>query len=171
MKYLISFPSAAMVVSGSELDAAGRDSRAVIAAAKKHYLASPQVEGVFTAQEIAATTSPRTPPETWSILERLRASYNPERSGDLLVVLKPRITPIPDPTGGYVATHGSVWDYDRRVPILFWRPGQTPFEQPMGVETVDIMPTLAALVGLAIPAGDIDGRCLDLDPAAATTCR
>lgn len=34
MKYLISFPSAAMVVSGSELDAAGRDSRAVIAAAK-----------------------------------------------------------------------------------------------------------------------------------------
>ena len=34
MKYLISFPSAAMVVSGAELDAAGRDSRAVIEAAK-----------------------------------------------------------------------------------------------------------------------------------------
>lgn len=33
-KYLISFPSAAMVVSGSELDAAGRDSRAVIEEAK-----------------------------------------------------------------------------------------------------------------------------------------
>jgi hypothetical protein len=33
-KYLISFPSAAMVVSGDELDAAGRDSRAVIEAAK-----------------------------------------------------------------------------------------------------------------------------------------
>jgi hypothetical protein len=34
MKYLISFPSAAMVVSGAELDAAGRDARAVIDAAK-----------------------------------------------------------------------------------------------------------------------------------------
>lgn len=34
MKYLISFPSAAMRVSGHALDAAGRDSRAVIAAAK-----------------------------------------------------------------------------------------------------------------------------------------
>lgn len=34
MKYLISFPSAAMVVSGAELEAAGRDSRAVIDAAK-----------------------------------------------------------------------------------------------------------------------------------------
>lgn len=34
MKYLISFPSAATGVSGAELDAAGRDSRAVIEAAK-----------------------------------------------------------------------------------------------------------------------------------------
>jgi len=33
-KYLISFPSAAMVVSGDELEAAGRDSHAVIEAAK-----------------------------------------------------------------------------------------------------------------------------------------
>ena len=144
---------------------------AVIAAAKKRYLASPQVQGVYTAAEIAATPSPRTPPETWSILERLRASYNPEHSGDILVVLKPRVTPIPDPTGGYVATHGSVWDYDRRVPILFWRPGQVPFEQPMGVETVDILPTLAALIALPVPTTEIDGRCLDLDPGATTTCR
>jgi hypothetical protein len=34
MKYLISFPSAAMVVRGSELEAAGRDSHAVIEEAK-----------------------------------------------------------------------------------------------------------------------------------------
>ena len=33
-KYLISFPSAAMVARGGELEAAGRDSRAVIEAAK-----------------------------------------------------------------------------------------------------------------------------------------
>ncbi|UNK56286.1 transcription initiation protein [Pseudoxanthomonas daejeonensis] len=33
-KYLISFPSAAMVARGDELEAAGRDSRAVIEAAK-----------------------------------------------------------------------------------------------------------------------------------------
>jgi hypothetical protein len=33
-KYLISFPSAAMVVSGGELEAAGRDAHAVIEAAK-----------------------------------------------------------------------------------------------------------------------------------------
>lgn len=148
-----------------------RQKTAVIAAARKRYLASPQVEGVFTAQEIAATPSPTSPPETWTTLQRLRASYNPDHSGDLLVVLKPRVTPIPDPAGGYVATHGSVWDYDRRVPILFWRPGQMPFEQPMGVETVDILPTLAALIGLPVPAAEIDGHCLDLDPGGTSTCR
>ena len=40
--------------------------------------------------------------------------------------------------------------------------GMTPFEQPMAVETVDIMPTLAALIGVPIAPGTIDGRCLDL---------
>ena len=65
-------------------------------------------------------------------------------------------------------THGSPWDYDRRVPILFWRKGMTGFEQPLSVETVDIVPTLAATIGL--PVSGLDGRCLDLDPGAASTC-
>jgi arylsulfatase A-like enzyme len=57
------------------------------------------------------------------------------------------------------------------VPILFWRRGLTPFEQPLGVETVDIMPTLAALIGLPIAAGSIDGRCLDIIEGPGTNCR
>jgi hypothetical protein len=49
-----------------------------------------------------------------------------------------------------------------RYPILFWRKGIRPFEQPLAVETVDIMPTLASLIGVPIAPGTIDGRCLDL---------
>lgn len=134
------------------------------------YRAHPQVTGVYTRAEILATPSPNGPPETWSMLQRARASFVAERSGDLVVALKPRITPISDPTNGYVSTHGSFWDYDRRVPILFWRKGQKGFEQPMSVETVDILPTLAGVIGLPIPAGEIDGRCLDLDAGPGTTC-
>lgn len=134
------------------------------------YRAHPQVAGVYTRAEILATPSPSGPPETWSMLQRARASYFPGRSGDFVVALKPRITPISDPTNGSVATHGSFWDYDRRVPILFWRKGQTGFEQPMSVETVDILPTLAGVIGLPVPAGEIDGRCLDLDAGPGTTC-
>ena len=132
--------------------------------------AHPQVAAVFTRAEIAAQPSPSGPPESWSLLEEARASFDPERSGDILLLLKPRVTPIAQPGGGSVATHGSPWDTDRRVPILFWRKGMRGFEQPLGVETVDIMPTLAALIGLNVPAGQIDGRCLDLIAGEGDSC-
>jgi predicted AlkP superfamily pyrophosphatase or phosphodiesterase len=146
-----------------------RDKARVLAAAKRRYAALPQVAAAYTGAEIAATPIPKTPPEIWTLLERVRASYDPQRSGDLLVLLNPRVTTIEAPGPGYVATHGSPWDYDRRVPILFWRKGQPGFEQPLSVETVDIMPTLAALIDL--PVSGQDGRCLDLDPGAADTCK
>jgi len=104
------------------------------------------------------------------LIQRARASFDPGRSGDLYVMLKPGVTPIADTSRGYVATHGSPWDYDRRVPILFWRRGMTPFEQPLAVETVDIMPTLAALIGLPLAPGSVDGRCLDLVAGPRTSC-
>lgn len=132
--------------------------------------AHPQVEAVFTKAQIAAAPSPSGPPENWTLLQEARASFDPERSGDLLLLLKPRITPIADPTKGAVATHGSPWDPDRRVPILFWRKGMRHFEQPLSVETVDIMPTLAALIRLPVPKGDVDGRCLDLIAGAGDSC-
>jgi len=69
------------------------------------------------------------------------------------------VTPIAD-TSRYVATHGSVWDYDRRVPILFWRPGVTGATVEHSAETTDILPTLAAMIGLPVQAGSIDGHCL-----------
>lgn len=138
--------------------------------AVRAYRAHPQVAAVFTRDEIAATPSPSGPPDAWSLIERARASFDAERSGDFLVLLRPRVTPIAAPGRGYVATHGSPWDYDRRVPILFWRRGMTHFEQPMSVETADIMPTLAGLIGLSIAPGSIDGHCLDLAAGPATTC-
>ncbi|MDV3457827.1 alkaline phosphatase family protein [Sphingomonas sp. HF-S4] len=143
---------------------------AVEAEAIRRYSAHPQVQAVLTRAQIAATGAPKGPPETWSLLERARQSYEPSRSGDLVVALKPRVTPIASPGPGYVATHGSFWDYDRRVPILFWRKGMTGFEQPLSVETVDIAPTLAGLIGVKVPV-EIDGRCLDLDAGLGTTCK
>ncbi|MEA1085408.1 alkaline phosphatase family protein [Sphingomonas sp. CD22] len=140
----------------------------VLAEAQKRFAAQPQVAAAFTKAQIAAQPLATTPPETWTLLERARASFDPQVSGDLLVLLKPRITTIESPGPGYVETHGSPWDYDRRVPILFWRRNMPGFEQPLSVETVDIAPTLAATIGL--PVKGLDGRCLDLDPGAGDTC-
>ncbi len=143
----------------------------VLAEAKAAILTHPDVHAVFDRAEITAAPAPGGPPEQWSIPTRIRASFDPERSGDLYVVLKERVTPIPVSGLGYVATHGSVWNYDRRVPILFWQKGMTGFEQPNGVETVDILPTLASLIGLTIPGGEIDGRCLDIRAGPESNCR
>jgi arylsulfatase A-like enzyme len=49
--------------------------------------------------------------------------------------------------------------------MLFWRPGFRGATLQVPAETVDIMPTLAALVGLQVAAGSVDGRCLDGTPA------
>ncbi|HXG80338.1 MAG TPA: alkaline phosphatase family protein [Sphingomicrobium sp.] len=131
----------------------------VLAKAVAAFRAHPQVEAVFTGEQLAATPVATTPPDQWTLIQRARASYFPGRSGDLVVLLKRNITPISD-TSRYVATHGSAWDYDRRVPILFWRQGMAPSERNDAVSTVDIMPTLAASLGLAVDQKSIDGECL-----------
>ncbi|NMN07288.1 MULTISPECIES: alkaline phosphatase family protein [unclassified Novosphingobium] len=143
---------------------------AVVEAARAILVANPQVAGVFTAAEIAATPMPSGSPETWSLIQRARASFYAPRSGDFVVMLRRGVMALPQPGPGYVATHGSPWDYDRRVPILFWRKGMTGFEQPSPVETVDIAPTLSAWINLPAPPGAYDGRCLDLDSGPGSTC-
>jgi predicted AlkP superfamily pyrophosphatase or phosphodiesterase len=135
------------------------DRTRLLDAAVAAYRAHPQVEAVFTAKQIEATPLPTTPPNQWSMIERLRASYYPGRSGDFLVILKKDITPIAD-TSRYIATHGSPWDYDRRVPMLFWRPRAIAATIETPVDTVDIMPTLSAMIGLDVSAGSVDGHCL-----------
>ena len=142
----------------------------VLSEAVAAYRAHPQVAAVFTQAELRAAPAPSGPPETWPLIQRAKASFDPDRSGDFLVLLKPRVTPIFDTLHGYVATHGSPWDYDRRVPILFWRKDMVPFEQSLSVETIDIMPTLAALIHVPITPGAIDGRCLDLDEGEGSIC-
>jgi arylsulfatase A-like enzyme len=141
-----------------------RDRARAKAAAVAAYRAHPQVEAVFTHEQLAAAPSPVGPPDKWTLLERARASFDDQRSGDFLVLLKRDITPIPD-TKSYVSTHGSPWDYDRRVPILFWRRDLAPSDRPEAVETADIMPTIAAMLGLRIDPASIDGKCLTIAPA------
>jgi predicted AlkP superfamily pyrophosphatase or phosphodiesterase len=98
--------------------------------------------------------------EELSVAERMRRSVYPGRVGDILIAFKPNRVPA---TAGltYVSTHGSPWDYDRRVPILFWWKGATPHERVLPLDTVDIAPTIAAATGVKPPA-DVDGVCRPL---------
>ena len=137
------------------------DQERLLAAAVAAYRVHPQVEAVFTAAQIAATPLPTAPPETWSLIQRARASYYPGRSGDFVVILKKDVTPIADTSHNYVATHGSAWDYDRRVPILFWRSGHGDRR----TSTVPPTPSTScrrwrARSALPVQPGSMDGHCL-----------
>jgi hypothetical protein len=134
---------------------------AVLRAAKDRYAAHPQIFAAYTREEIMAVPLPAGTPDKWSIIQRVRASFGP-RSGDLYVVLKEFVSPIPVASSGFAATHGSPWDYDRRVPIAFWRKGMTPSANELAVETIDIMPTLAGMIGLSLAPNSAEGRCLSV---------
>ena len=132
----------------------------VVQATVDAYRSSPFVAEVFTKEELEAAPIPTGDPTIWTLKERARASFDPERSGDILVLLKRHVVPIARPDEFYAATHGSAWDNDRRVPILFWRAGMRADTRQEPIKTVDIMPTLAAMIGLPIASGSIDGHCL-----------
>ncbi len=122
-----------------------------------------EVKYVFTRAEIEATiVPPGTPADKLTMLQRFRESYDPERSGDIAVVYAERSSfGIPRSVGDYVTGHGSPWDNDRQIPILFWWPGAPTETRDQPIETVDIAPTLAGVAGIKVPV-PVDGRCLDL---------
>ena len=129
------------------------------------------VVDAFLRSEVLGLQIPKgKPPEELSLRERFAESAHRERSPDLFVAIAPYTSlGLPAPPRFYVAGHGSPWDYDRRVPMLFYRPGGARYEQYLGVETVDIAPTLAALLQIPVPSA-IDGRCLPLDPRTSFPC-
>ncbi len=128
----------------------------------------PEVREVFTRAEVeAATVPPHTAPDKLSFAQRFHESYDRDRSGDIAVAYAERTTfGMPRGPGDTVAGHGSPWDYDRQVPILFWWPGAEPQTRDTPIETVDIAPTLAAIAGVKTP--EVDGQCVDL---GGTMCK
>ncbi len=57
------------------------------------------------------------------------------------------------------AIHGSPYEYDRHVPLVFMGTGVTAGASAKSVHTTDVAPTLAALAGIPFPSG-LDGHAL-----------
>ena len=105
---------------------------------KAALLATTGVDRVFWADELTgsiATTNP--------FLDAWRLSYVPGRSGDFIIVPKRNWIPLRDGT-----THGSPYDYDQRVPLLFYGAGVRAGRYASTATPADIAPTLAAIAGI-----------------------
>ncbi len=87
------------------------------------------------------------------LIQSVLRNYNPRRSGDIFVVFQPHCF-INDFDGLTVtSTHGSPWRYDTFVPVVFAGGRLTARRVDRTIETVDIAPTLAAIVGAKPPSG------------------
>jgi predicted AlkP superfamily pyrophosphatase or phosphodiesterase len=145
--------------------------RRILALALAKLRARPEIAAAFARDELLAVRIPKgKPADELTLQERFAESTDAERSGDIAVALAPYMSGgNPKAYGDTVAGHGTPWNYDRRVPILFWWNGASHFEQPLPIETVDIAPTLASLIG--VPTPTVDGVCRDLEEGPATSCR
>lgn len=79
-----------------------------------------------------------------------RRSFHPQRSSDILIQVAPGVSMYPDGTG-----HGTPYEYDQHVPLLIRGSGWSEVENER-VSTVDIAPTIASMLHVAVPEG-VDG--------------
>lgn len=79
----------------------------------------------------------------------LRHSHHPDRSGEVLVVLKPYRVLESEPLG---TSHGTPWSYDAEVPVLVMGRGVRPGVYPGPARTIDVAPSAALLMELGAPA-------------------
>jgi len=86
-------------------------------------------------------------------------SHNVKRSGDIFIVYEPNWF-INDFDGLTVAcTHGSLWNYDTFVPVIFAGANLKPQKVYRKIETVDVARTLSAYVNVK-PTSGANGNVL-----------
>jgi hypothetical protein len=108
----------------------------------------PAVARVWTRDELEGPLSPSTP-----FAELFSNAFDAQRSPDLMIQLQEDVLAANPPV---VATHGSPYPYDTRVPWLLRGTGIAAHRIATRVSAADVAPTVAALVGIPVPPG-LDG--------------
>ncbi|HEX7691163.1 MAG TPA: alkaline phosphatase PafA [Sediminibacterium sp.] len=81
----------------------------------------------------------------------LANGYNPTRSGDIQIILKPGYF-----SGGATGTtHGSWYPYDAHIPLLWYGWGIKKGRSKHEVYMTDIAPTVAGLLNIQMPSGAV----------------
>src|SRR5699024_6419338 len=92
---------------------------------------------------------------TYTLPERIKSmyinAYNPRRSGDVMVMWAAGWKPG-SPKG---AEHGNWYPYDAHIPLVWMGWGITPGYTHRNIGMTDIAPTLAALLHIQMPSGNI----------------
>ncbi len=104
--------------------------------------AEPGVALAITRTDIRANRIPDA-----TLATKLRHAFQPDRSGDVILVQKRNWYLHPQPNA-YATMHGSPYRYDTHIPLIFVIPGVPAREVGRPVRAVDMAPTLARILGL-----------------------
>jgi hypothetical protein len=121
-----------------------RRARAV-AAATRWLSARPGIEAVFDTREAVGWREAEDP-----LRRAVGLSVPDEPTGDLYVVPSRGYIVDNDPDG-HGSSHGSPWDYDQTVPVIFWGTGVEQLETTEPLDQRRVAPTIAALLGVPSP--------------------
>ena len=87
----------------------------------------------------------------------IQNSFYPRRSGDVILNLMPNWI---EEIEGKRSQSGSMYNYDRDVPLIFYSPLIESGEVSRSIDAVDVTPTLAQILGIDEPAAS-EGRCIE----------
>ncbi len=107
-------------------------------------LTYPDIAQVYTREALSDNAYGSSSP----IGKRVKNGFNPRRSGDVVFVLQPGRVPDYADTG---STHGSTYNYDTHVPIIFYGKGINHGQTIRHVRIIDLAPTISALLGINAP--------------------
>lgn len=131
----------------SKIAAAHLDSAVVETALADAARGQPGVMYAFTRSDLVAGRIGNT-----RLLARVQRSFHPTRSGDVTIIEKP-FWYFDNDADYWAAQHGSPHSYDTFVPILLFAPGIKPATVHEPAAPEQIVPTLAALLGIRPPSG------------------
>src|SRR5690606_1654893 len=105
-----------------------------------------KMEGVYNMVNLHDLTTATVPTK---YLDLIRSGYNPKRSGDLLILLEPNW--FSGSSKG--TTHGSMYNYDTHIPLLWYGFKILPGETVNRTRITDIAPSLAQILNILPPNG------------------
>ncbi|MEE8335762.1 MAG: alkaline phosphatase family protein [Candidatus Neomarinimicrobiota bacterium] len=133
-------------------DLSEQQQQLVLNIVKKHMFKLNGIREVLTKTQILSNGGT----DTYSL--RLKNMIHEKKSADIFLIIKKYWTwRWPQGSG-----HGSPYDYDAHVPLIFARSGWQSTVIQAKAATIDIAPTVANYIDIALPSSKIDGKVLKL---------
>ncbi len=134
-----------LFLNDSLIAARGLDPVVVQRAAADELLKHPQVADAITAADLARDT------HASGLRRSIQRGFMPMRSGDVCYVMRPSHLAAYANANQRGTDHGSPWNYDTNVPLLMVGAGVKHVEVVRRVSITDVAPTIAMIVGCALP--------------------